>query len=64
MIERVNDLYFGNVHVEFDEVKARSGCDGSDSDGEGRQFWAELVVQNELRDADLSEQSHQSNFQN
>ena len=65
-IERVNDLYFGNVHVEFDEASARSSssCDDSDSDDEEDNVGAESVVQTELRDTDLSEQSQQSNFQN
>ena len=65
-IERVNDLYFGNVHVESDEASARSSssCDDSDSDDEEDNVGAESVVQTELRDTDLSEQSQQSNFQN
>ena len=53
-IERVNDLYFGNVHVESDKASARSSssCDDSDSDDEENNVGTESVVQSELRDTD------------
>ena len=67
-IERVNDLYFGNLQVAEDSDAAIArDASGSDDDSDNDQEYGvaiESVVQTELRDTDLSEQSLQSDFQN
>ena len=67
-IDRVNNLYFGNVASIDDESTLQqpqssndTNCDDSD---EENNVGTESVVETELRETDLSEQTLQSNFQN
>lgn len=65
-IERVNDLFFGNVQAIEIVTQTAQGTSSDDDDSDNDQqnnVAAESVVQPELRDTDLSEQSLQSNFQ-
>lgn len=60
-IERVNDLFFGNVQA-IDIFTQTAHGTNSDDDDNDNDVAADSVVQPELRDTDLSEQSFQLNF--
>lgn len=60
-IESVNDLFFGIVQaIEISSQKAQGTS--SDDDDSNNDVAAHFVLQPELRDTDLSEQSFQLNF--
>lgn len=63
-LERVNDLYFGNVQVSEDTgiTSSVDSDDYSDTDSENGST-AEDVVRPELREEDVPEQHAQSTFQ-